>query len=86
MLSSKDAHFSYLEELDQKYQAGGQRALAEIAHLADLLETHNQCVARFAGVMRDLRNADAEAHSQLVSAIAELNRSLGNIEQSGASN
>ena len=85
MLNSKDAHFSYLEELDRKYQTGGQRTLAEIARLEDLLATHDRCVAGFAGEMRDLGDADAEAHTQLINALAEINRSLGD-DQTGTAN
>ena len=77
MLNSKDAHFSYLEELNSQYQNGGPRTLAESARLDELLEVHDHCVARFAGAMRDLGAANAEAHGQLINAIAELNRSLG---------
>ena len=76
MLNSKDAHFSYLEELNRKYQTGGQRTLAEIARLEDLLASHDRCVTGFAGAMRDLGEADAEAHSQLINAIADLNSYL----------
>ena len=77
MLSSKDAHFSYLEALDSQYQNGGRRTLAESARLEELLEVHDRCVARFATAMRDLGAANAEVHGQLIDAIAELNRSLG---------
>ncbi len=76
MLNSKDAHFSYLEALDRRYKTGGQRTLAEIARLEDLLAVHDRCVAAFAGAMRELGDANAEAHAQLVSAIAELNSYL----------
>ena len=76
MLKSKDAHFDTLEELNRKYTDGGRRSLAEIAHLEQLLETHDRSVARFATAMRALGEASSEAHGLLVNALAELNESL----------
>ncbi len=77
MLNSKDAYFNTLEELNRKYADGGRRSLAEIAHLEQLLETHDRSVAGFASAMRALGEASSEAHASLVSALAELNESLG---------
>ncbi len=85
MLSSKDAYFGHLESLHRKYESGGRRTLAETAYLEQLLATHDGCVKHFAGAMRELGGRDREAHARLVSAIAELNRTLGN-EDPGSAN
>ncbi len=85
MLNSKDAHFDTLEELNRKYTDGGRRSLAEIAHLEQLLETHDRSVARFAAAMRALRETSSEAHALLLSALADLNESLGT-NDSGTAN
>jgi bacterioferritin-associated ferredoxin len=85
MLNSKDAHFGYLEGINQKYQNGGVRTLAEIARLEQLLGVHDRCVKCFAEAMRALGAANSEAHGALVTAIAELNASLGTSD-GGAAN
>lgn len=77
MLSSKDAHFGYMETLNAKYERGGNRTLAEGARLQQLLAEHDRCVTAFTAEMRALKTTDAAAHGQLVTAIGELNRSLG---------
>lgn len=77
MLASKDAHFQALEAVSAKVKEGGRRSLAETAHLAQLLESHDACVAAFAAAMRELATVDPDANSALLGAITELNRELG---------
>ncbi len=84
MLNSKDAYFNTFEELNRKYGDGGRRSLAEIAHLEQLLETHDRSVAGFASAMRALGEISSEAHGLLVNALADLNESLGTTDGNAA--
>ena len=76
MLASKDAHFGFLAELDNKVKSGGQRTLAEAARLAQLLTEHNDRVVAFASAVRALKSAEPAAHAALVAALASINQAL----------
>jgi len=77
MLASKDAHFGFLAELDRKVKDGGQRTLAEAAHLQQLLAAHNECVKSFATVVKALAVDEPTTHAALVTALASLNQAMG---------
>ena len=78
MLASKDAHFAALAEADTKRNNGEQQTLAESAYIAQLLSTHDSCVADFSSQMRELGERNKEAQMALLNAITLLNRDLGN--------
>ena len=73
MLGSKTAHFSYLQQLEDKYRHGGQRSLAEGAHLNQLLAAHDARVKAFRLAITELSQLDLSAHQTLIEHIAALN-------------
>jgi hypothetical protein len=77
MVTSKDDHFRYLEELEQKYRTGGSRTLAEIARLDSLLKEHDRCVSSFTSAMKALATEDSLARSALIELIATVNIRTG---------
>ena len=77
MLGSKQAHFEYLEKLDRKYQSGGKRSLAEIAHVDGLLETHNRCVKAFTVAQKALFQENPQAHGIFIQILSQANAHLG---------
>ena len=77
MLASKQAHYGFLEGLEEKYQAGGKRSLAEISHLDGLLETHNQCVKSFTEAQKSLLHTNPGAHKMLIEILSDANAHLG---------
>lgn len=77
MLASKEAHYSFLESLDQKYQSGGKRSLAEIAHLDGLLNTHNKCVKSFTEAQKSLLTTSPQSHKAFIEILSDTNAHLG---------
>ncbi|MSR15173.1 MAG: hypothetical protein EXR86_11540 [Gammaproteobacteria bacterium] len=77
MLASKTAYFDFLAALDRKTLAGGQRTLAEIAHLDSRLREHTEAVGCFRTAMANLAASDLAARDALVAVIGELNQTLG---------
>jgi len=77
MVASKARHFDFMSLLDRKYEAGGRRTLAEIAHLEQLLESHTLAVKGFGRVMAELAGSDAGVRDALVAHLHGLNASLG---------
>ncbi len=77
MVASKARHFDFLSLLDRKYEAGGRRTLAEIAHLEQLLESHTLAVKAFGRTMAELSGTDAGARDALVAHLHGLNATLG---------
>ena len=71
MIASKDAHFSFLESLEEKYKHGGNRTLAEIAHLEGLLDSHNSCVKAFTDAQKLLATNDPEAHVEFINVLKD---------------
>ena len=51
---SKQSHFGFLQELDQKYKEGGSPSIAENLHLEDLLKKHDEKVKAFNKAMRSI--------------------------------
>ena len=66
MLRTKDAHFSYLEHLEEKYRQGGRRTLAESTYLDQLLAAHDGQVKTFRHALTELARADLAAHQALI--------------------
>jgi len=66
MVTSKAAHYGYLETLETKVQNGGMRSLAESARLETLLADHDRCVATFAAAIKQLGNDSPEARDALI--------------------
>ena len=59
MKASKAAHFSCLETIETKYQAGGAPSLAENLELEKLLAVHDRNVLAFQTAMAAVTDADA---------------------------
>ncbi len=81
MEQSKQTHFATLRQLEQKYQNGGNRTLAETVHLEKLLQTHSERVAAFVEATRVLKESDRTAHQALVEQLALLNARLGESQE-----
>jgi D-serine deaminase-like pyridoxal phosphate-dependent protein len=47
MCESKQAYFSLLSEVDEKYKTAGQPTQDESERLAELLQRHDECVMTF---------------------------------------
>ena len=77
MLASKQAHFNFLETLEQKYDSGGKRSLAEISYVEGLLETHNQRVKSFAEAQKSLFQKNPDAHQIFIAILSDTNQHLG---------
>ncbi|MGR8920681.1 MAG: hypothetical protein ACU85V_13780 [Gammaproteobacteria bacterium] len=77
MLDSKDAHFEFLRQLNEKRDRGEERSLAEGAYLEKLLAEHDSCVSEFTRAMQALARTDAAARAALVEAITQANAALG---------
>lgn len=59
MANSKAAYFSLLQELDQKYRAGGTPSIAENLQLEKLLAAHNEKVSAFNEAMQAVTDKEA---------------------------
>ena len=66
MLCTKEAHFSFLQRLENRIGEGGQPTLAERARLEKLLQAHSARVEAFRGELDRLRAADSVAHRAFV--------------------
>jgi|GEM_PF-606470 len=58
MSESKAAHFSYLQAIDTKYEAGGAPGIAENMELERLLADHDKNVLAFTTAMAAVTDAD----------------------------
>lgn len=72
---SKQRHFSYLEALEAKYEAGGYRTREEIDKLETLLSTHNDNVKAFKAAVQALAKSDLESQQKLIEHITLWNSS-----------
>ena len=77
MLKTKDAHFSFLEELEIKYRDGGRRTFAEGRRLELLLAEHDAQVRAFRSSVSALQQEDLAAHHALIMHIRSANADLG---------
>ena len=77
MLRTKDAHFSFLAQLEEKYRDSGRRTLAEARRLEQLLAEHDLQVRAFRGAVTALQKSDLAAHQALVEHIRLSNVGLG---------
>ncbi len=64
MSAGKDAYFSLLQALDEKYRHGGNPTIAENLKLQQLLDEHDRKVKRFKQAMSTI--TDPGAKQQLV--------------------
>ena len=78
MLKTKDAHFSFLEELETKYRNGGRRTFAEGRRLEQLLAEHDAQVRAFRQSVVALQQEDLAAHHALLMHIRRANADVGN--------
>ena len=76
MLRTKAAHFSMLEELEEKYRHAGQRTLAEGVRLEQLLQAHDRQVKAFRQALSQLQRCDLAAHQALIEHIRVANADL----------
>ena len=81
MRDSKQAHFDFLETLEQKYQHGGIRTLAEKARLDTLLADHNRTVAEFAGEIKSLGASDLAARDKLLGLMTAIEEAANKVAQ-----
>jgi len=81
MRNSKQAHFGFLETLDQKVQQGGVRTLAERARLDTLLAEHDRCVAEFAPEIKALGAQDADARNTLLRLMTAIEEAANEVAQ-----
>ena len=77
MLVTKNAHFSFLEELETRYREGGRRTLAEGRRLEQLLAAHDARVRDFRHSVAALQRDDLAAHHALIEHIRRANAELG---------
>ena len=77
MEQSKRRYFSYLEELEHKYEDGGARTLAEQARLDGLLREHDRQVAEFGRAVKALGAEDPDAQKAFIAHMTAFNASLG---------
>ena len=59
MGTSKQAYFSFLQALDQKYKQQGSPSIAENLKLEDLLKIHDKKVSAFNEAMQAIDDKDA---------------------------
>ena len=78
MLETKDAHFSFLQELETRYRYGGRRTLAEGRRLEQLLAEHDAQVRAFRRSVAALQREELAAHHALLVHIRRANADLGN--------
>ncbi len=60
MSASKDAYFSLLQSLDEKYKTGGEPGIAESLKLEKLLDEHDQKVKLFNQALSAITDPDAK--------------------------
>ena len=59
MSKSKQAYFSFLQEIDSKYQSGGAPSIAENLQLEKLLGEHDKNVAAFNVAMSEVTDQES---------------------------
>ena len=59
MSKSKQAYFSFLQEIDEKYKSGGAPSIAENLQLEKLLGEHDKNVAAFNTAMGAIEDPDS---------------------------
>ena len=72
---SKQSHFGFLQELDQKYKEGGSPSIAENLHLEDLLKKHDEKVKAFNKAMRSIEGK--EAREKILKKLSADNSTMG---------
>ena len=80
MEQSKRWYFSYLEELERKYEDGGMRLLAEEVRLDALLKEHDRQVAEFGKLVKSLGAENPVAQKALIAHMTTFTNSLGTDE------
>ncbi len=69
MSETKQAYFSFMVELDEKYKEGGEATIAENLKLEQLLQAHDEQVKAFNETMAEARNLDEAVRNQLIAAM-----------------
>lgn len=69
MSQSKEAYFSFMVELDQKYKQGGEPTIAENLKLEQLLAEHDKKVTAFNEAMQSMQDMDADIRNALIRAM-----------------
>lgn len=75
MGKSKDAYFSFLQELHQKYRDNGSSTFAENLRLEKLLQVHNEKVTAFSQAMSAVK--DRDTRERLVRMMGALGKGAG---------
>ncbi|MGH7929122.1 MAG: hypothetical protein ACREQV_15140 [Candidatus Binatia bacterium] len=71
MDASKQRHFQYLTELDDRYGADARASEPEKRRLQELLDEHDRCVFAFKQAVQVLKTKDPAAHRTLVDRLAQ---------------
>lgn len=69
MSESKEAYFSFMLELDQKYKQGGEATIAENLKLEQLLKAHDEQVKAFNKAMESFKSMDEATRHALIAAM-----------------
>lgn len=69
MSESKQAYFTYMVELDQKYKNGGEPTIAENLQLEQLLKAHDEKVTAFNEAMQAMKDMDEAIRNALIVAM-----------------
>ena len=72
---SKQSHFGFLQELDQKYKEGGSPSIAENLYLEDLLKKHDEKVKVFNKAMQSIESK--EAREKILKKLSADNATMG---------
>ena len=70
MAQTKQQHFEYLQQLENKYQPYAQASPEEQNRLQVLLQAHAKQVAIFRGELAKLRIEDSHAYAELIKHLA----------------
>lgn len=71
MTRSKEQHFAYLKELEEKYSRYGSPSSSEQAERERRLAAHDACVTAFKVALQTLRIDDPAAYGALVIRLAQ---------------
>lgn len=69
MSESKQAYFTFMVGLDQKYKDGGSPTIAENLQLEQLLKAHDEKVTAFNEAMQTMKDMDEATRNALIVAM-----------------
>lgn len=75
MSASKEAHFGYLKELEERRERGLKTSVTEQQRLQHLLDAHNDCVNAFRVATKTLQTTDLAAYEAFLAQLTLSNSS-----------